>query len=246
MSSNANPAESRLWVDGDGFRAATGTALPTDASIFGESPAGFDAFGGIQAGFTVTKESTPQDLTIWNGGDGPYRSRKGNVVTTIAIRAVDMSKASVLTVLQGGSIASVPSGATAWQATQSYTLGEHVTVSGGITLECTTAGTSSSTPPTAPGLVGGTVTDGTVVWTRSSEVHEWQGGTGEEFSLLLNARDPGYGKRAYYAPRCTLDADPVETVDDQALFGWDFVIKVLAPTGGSRALRTFTDTNPLA
>jgi len=53
----------------------------------------------------------------------------------------------------------------AWAATTAYPLGRHVTVTGG-TLAVTTAGTSGATAPTNPGAVGGTVTDGTVVWTR--------------------------------------------------------------------------------
>ncbi|HEY1177855.1 MAG TPA: hypothetical protein VGF17_16995 [Phytomonospora sp.] len=58
--------------------------------------------------------------------------------------------------------------AQAWTATTAYALGSKVRLSGGDVLEATTAGTSSSTEPTAPGTVGGTVTDGTVTWTRRS------------------------------------------------------------------------------
>ncbi|QIG58321.1 hypothetical protein SEA_SKOG_169 [Gordonia phage Skog] len=52
-----------------------------------------------------------------------------------------------------------------WAATTAYSLAKKVNI-GGKVLEVTTAGTSAGTIPTAPGSVGGTVTDGTVVWTR--------------------------------------------------------------------------------
>lgn len=55
----------------------------------------------------------------------------------------------------------------AWAATTAYAVNDLVTVTGG-TLKCTTAGTSGSTEPALPGAVGGTVSDGTVTWTRQS------------------------------------------------------------------------------
>ena len=189
MSTNSDPKKSRLWLDGDGFRAATGTALTIGPEIFTGALTGFDAFGGIQAGFSINRDQQSTDLTIWNA-KGPYRNKKDEPVTTIAIRCVDQSKASVLTVLQGGSI--------------------------------TTTGTAPD------------------------EVHEWVAGDDEEFQLLLNAVDPGYGSVAYYAERCTLNTTPSEVINDDALFGWDFEIKVLAPTGGGKPLRRFTLDNPLA
>lgn len=54
----------------------------------------------------------------------------------------------------------------AWTATTAYALGARVTITGGVILEATTAGTSDDVEPVAPGAVGGTVVDGTVVWTR--------------------------------------------------------------------------------
>jgi len=58
-------------------------------------------------------------------------------------------------------------GGVAWQATHAYALNDVVTISSS-TLKCTTAGTSGASAPTPPGSVGGTVTDGTVVWTRTA------------------------------------------------------------------------------
>lgn len=55
----------------------------------------------------------------------------------------------------------------AWQAETAYVVGDDVTVTGG-TLECSSAGTSGTVEPTLPGTVGGTVTDGTVTWTRTA------------------------------------------------------------------------------
>jgi len=46
-----------------------------------------------------------------------------------------------------------------------YSVGDYVTLSG-TTLICTTAGTSAGSAPSAPATVGGTVTDGTAVFTR--------------------------------------------------------------------------------
>lgn len=55
---------------------------------------------------------------------------------------------------------------TAWAATHAYTAGTYASLTGGAVVQVTTAGTSGSTAPTAPTKVGGTVTDGTAVWTR--------------------------------------------------------------------------------
>ena len=55
----------------------------------------------------------------------------------------------------------------AWAQSTAFALGDYIIRSGNA-LECTTAGTSSGTGsgPTSPGSVGGTVSDGTVTWTR--------------------------------------------------------------------------------
>lgn len=55
----------------------------------------------------------------------------------------------------------------AWAATTAYSLGQNVSVAGGI-LEVTTAGTSGASAPTLPGAIGGTVSNGTVTFTRIS------------------------------------------------------------------------------
>lgn len=107
MSTYADPSKARLWLDGDAFRAPVGTALPVD--IFGTSLTGWEAFGGIQAGFEVERTQENEPLTIWNK-TGRYRTRKGEEEGVIRMRPVDMSKATALTLLNGGSIAAAAGG----------------------------------------------------------------------------------------------------------------------------------------
>lgn len=107
MSNNTNAAKSRLWVDGDAFRAPVGTALPTGAEvdIFTDDQfTGWDAYGAIKAGFEVAANQESSNLTAWNA-KGAYRKKKEDAVKTIAMRPVDESKATILTLLRGGSVA---------------------------------------------------------------------------------------------------------------------------------------------
>lgn len=101
MSNFANPAKSRLWMDGDAFRAPENTAIPTD--IFASTLVGWDAFGGIKAGFNVSETEQVDKLTIWNK-KGTYRLKKGDSEGSIKFRPVDESKATALTRLRGGSV----------------------------------------------------------------------------------------------------------------------------------------------
>ena len=109
MSTYADSSKARVWEDGDAFRAPTGTAVP--ANIFAGSLAGWDAYGGIRAGFKVTKDQTIDDLDIWNNKTGAaYKTKKQPVKPTIALEPVDNSKATILTLLRGGSIVAANGG----------------------------------------------------------------------------------------------------------------------------------------
>lgn len=107
MSTYADPSKAAVWLDGDAFRAPAGTALPAD--IFAASLTGWDAFGGIQAGFTINRTQEVTRLSIWNK-EGTYRTRRGDEEATIQMRPVDMSEATALTLLVGGSVAAAGGG----------------------------------------------------------------------------------------------------------------------------------------
>lgn len=58
-----------------------------------------------------------------------------------------------------------------WAASTAATAGQYVSPSpvNGHLYVCTTAGTTGTAQPTWPTAIGGTVTDGTVVWTEATE-----------------------------------------------------------------------------
>ena len=114
MSDFANPDLARLWLDGDAFRAAAGTELPPD--IFADTLTGWDAFGGIKAGFQLTTDQDINEVDIWNNKSGaPYKRIKQPPKPTIALRPVDYSKATVLTLLRGGSVAETEVASGIWE-----------------------------------------------------------------------------------------------------------------------------------
>ena len=187
MSNYADSSKAVVWLDGDGFRGAVNAAVPADP--FASSIDGMDAFGGIKAGFTITPNQDVTDIDVWNNESGaPYYTTKKPPTYGIKFRPVDYSKATVLTLLRGGSIAET-----------------------GV----------------------------------DSGIFEWTEGSDEEFSLLLRVV-AGAKKKAYYIARCTLAAIPEEVMNDEDLEGWDMEFKPLAPTGGVKAVRRFTNDNPLA
>lgn len=114
MSTFADPSKARLWLDGDAFRAPVGTVMPDD--IFADDLTGWDAFGGIKAGFALTTDQDVTDVPVWNNKSGaPYKKIKQPPVPTIALRPVDYSKATVLTLLRGGSVAETEVDSGIWE-----------------------------------------------------------------------------------------------------------------------------------
>lgn len=187
MSTYADPSKAKLWLDGDMFRAPSGTALPAD--IFASSLVGWDAYGGIKAGFTVGQAQDTNALDIWNNESGAaYRIKKGNITPSVKVRPVDYSKATVLTLIRGGSIAETGVGTGIF---------EHIQ------------------------------------------------GDDEKFATILRVQD-GSSKKAYYIAKCELTQVPEEVLNDDDLEGWDLELTPLAPDGGGKAVRRFTNWNPLA
>jgi hypothetical protein len=185
MSDYASPADARLWLDGDAFRAPAGTELPDD--IFASALEGWDAFGGIKAGFSREPSQDNTPLPVWNKR-GTYRLKKGDKVETIKFRPVDYSKASALTLLTGGSIAETSVG---------------------------------------------------------SNVFEWIEGDEEFFALIIRVVD-GTEWKAYFLKKSELANKPTETMDGEDIEGWDLEIQDLVPDDGSKSIRKFTSSNPLA
>ena len=116
MSTHAAPEKAYVWLDGDGYRAPAGTALPTNP--FAVSPVTgsvtWDAFGGIEAGFEITPTRDVTPKPVWNRRLAPYKVIKSPTEERVKMRPVDYSVATVLTALQGGSIAEVSTGVYRW------------------------------------------------------------------------------------------------------------------------------------
>ncbi|GAA2774097.1 fibronectin type III domain-containing protein [Saccharopolyspora taberi] len=114
MSTHIDSSKARLWLDGDAFRAPAGTPLPTN--IWADTLPGWDAFGGIKAGFEIETERETTPLDVWNNTSGAaYRNKKDPAKPTIKLRPVDYSNATVLTLLTGGSISETSTGSGMWE-----------------------------------------------------------------------------------------------------------------------------------
>lgn len=113
MSTTPDNSKAFVWQDGDAFRAPAGTALPEDPwaappLLTGTAPGvAWDPFGGIQAGFALEPNQEIKKHNIFNKRDSAYALSRGPREDTTKFRAVDYSKASVLTKLLGGSIVKV-------------------------------------------------------------------------------------------------------------------------------------------
>lgn len=110
---NKNSAKSRLWVDGDAFRAPAGTPLPAANLFTASSFVGWDPYGAIKAGFEIATAQESTNLGVW--GDGSYRKKKDDPITSAVLRPVEDTKASILTFLQGGSIVETTTGSGVWE-----------------------------------------------------------------------------------------------------------------------------------
>jgi hypothetical protein len=74
-----------------------------------------------------------------------------------------------------------------WQATTPVLVGYTLLDSNGFSQTVTTAGTTGSTIPTFNSTVGGTTTDGSVIWTNSGLVGLANGSTAYSFAWIENA-----------------------------------------------------------
>ncbi|MFE5790602.1 hypothetical protein [Rhodococcus erythropolis] len=115
MSTHADPNKAYVWQDGDAFRAPAGTAAPTDpfglTLVTGAAPGvTWDAFGGIEAGFEQNPSQDTKELPIWNYRQSSYKIARGPRSDRLKLKPVDYSKATVLTLLQGGEIVETSSG----------------------------------------------------------------------------------------------------------------------------------------
>lgn len=99
----ADPSKAYLWLTGDAYRAPADTALPTD-DLLKEKIAGWDAFGGIEAGFEQTSEQSVTEKQVFNYRKAPYKIARDPLKEGIKFRAVDNTKATLLTRAQGGKI----------------------------------------------------------------------------------------------------------------------------------------------
>ena len=112
MSKLANPNRAYLWLDCDIFRAPAGTTRPDLSTIASEdfNPTGWNYYGGIEAGFTITSDGAATPLRVMNHRNAPYKVSKEPQTDTVAFRSVDDSIANIQTLLQGGELLEFPDG----------------------------------------------------------------------------------------------------------------------------------------
>jgi hypothetical protein len=102
---------------------------------------------------------------VYTGILKAYRLRQTEIECYVYNECYELMKKRIHT----GTYENVPvsDNISAWTANTAYSLGTFVrpTTKNGFVYKCTTAGTSGSTEPSWSTVEGGTVTDGTVVWT---------------------------------------------------------------------------------
>lgn len=112
MSQNANPNTAFLWLDCDAYRSEAGTARPDLTDIKNEDfvPEGFDAYGGMETGFSISSEGAATPKQVMNYRQAPYKVSRAPRVDTVTFKNVDTSKAYLDTISQGGEIVQYPDG----------------------------------------------------------------------------------------------------------------------------------------
>ena len=111
MSKNATPSSAFMWLDCDAYRGKAGAPRP-DLSDMSEGAAyeGFDAFGGMETGFSITSEGAATPKQVMNYRQAPYKVSRAPRVDTVTFRNVDTSKAYLDTITNGGRILEFPDG----------------------------------------------------------------------------------------------------------------------------------------
>lgn len=105
MSKFADSSKAHVWLDGDAFRAPAGTELPADP--WADDLTGWDAYGGIEVGFEATAEQNIDRKKIFNKRDAAYKIIRDALDQGVKFRAVDNTKATLLTRAQGGKVTKV-------------------------------------------------------------------------------------------------------------------------------------------
>lgn len=115
MSNYADPSKGVVYLDVDMFRAPAGTALPAlpfaEPPTTGTSPGTvWDAFGGLQMGFDLTPSQDIKKHRVMNYRKSAYAVTSSPRDDTFKMKATDRSKATFLTVLEGGSVVELSTG----------------------------------------------------------------------------------------------------------------------------------------
>lgn len=102
----ADPSKAYLWLTGDAFRAPAGTKLP-EGDLLAKELKGWDAYGGIEAGFEPSVEQSVTQKDVFNYRQAPYKVARDPLKEGMKFRAVDNTKAAMETRLQGGYVVKV-------------------------------------------------------------------------------------------------------------------------------------------
>ncbi|MGB7237145.1 MAG: hypothetical protein WBD41_14315 [Rhodococcus sp. (in: high G+C Gram-positive bacteria)] len=121
-SAFANSDHAYAWLTGDAFRAPTGTGAPLNVftqdavpSTGTGTPVLWEPFGAVEAGLDKTPTQTLNRLGAFNVIDYDYKVLRERVQETLKFRALDYSKAAVMTALGGGSIVELGTGSGVFQ-----------------------------------------------------------------------------------------------------------------------------------